>query len=143
MLNGRGSAGLDCGACAADTGSSCLPSNYDGAARSRNGDGTPLERDAVNHQSDPSRERPYVVISVREHAPACQARCPNADFHLSAFQQASGIGHVLSSLSSEDVTLIVVGGLLLAAAVVLTAIWADSDRRKAAFDVLDRLWPRD
>jgi hypothetical protein len=45
------------------------------------------------------------------------------------------------ALSSQDVTLIVIGGIALAAAVVLTAIWAGSDRRKAAFDVLDRLLP--
>ena len=76
--------------------------------------------------------------SVREHAPACQARYPSSEFKLSALPQASGISH---SLSSEDMTLIVVAVVVLVAAVVLTAIWADSDRRKAAFDVLDRLLP--
>jgi len=60
---------------------------------------------------------------------------------LRALPQVSGITHALGSLSSEDVTLIVVVVVLLVAAVVLTAIWAGSDRRKAAFDVLDRLLP--
>lgn len=141
VLNGRDSAGLDCGTCAADTGYSRLPSSYDGAAGARKMATAPrYERDAVNPvRTSPSRERPYMPVSVREHAPACQARCPNAGFRLNALPQASDISH---ALSSQDVTLIVVGGLVLVTAVVLTAIWADSDRRKAAFDVLDRLWPK-
>jgi hypothetical protein len=100
------------------------------------------ERDAVNPvRTSPSRERPYMPASVREHAPACQARYPSAEFKLSTLPQASGISHILSSLSSEDATLIVVAVVVLVAAVLLTAIWADTDRRKAAFDVLDRLLP--
>lgn len=81
-------------------------------------------------------------ISVRDPVLARQASFTRADSRLSALPQVSGISHALSSLSSQDVTLIVVGGLVLVAAVVLTAIWADSERRKAAFDVLDRLWPK-
>ena len=76
--------------------------------------------------------------SVREHAPACQATCPGTDFRLNTLPQASGMSH---ALSSQDVALIVVVALALVAAVVLTAIWADTDRRKAAFEVLDRLLP--
>ena len=80
-----------------------------------------------------------MASSVREHASACQATCPSAEFRLNALPQASGtVSHVLTG---QDVALIVVVVLVLAAAVVLTAIWADSDRRKAAFDVLDRLLP--
>lgn len=75
-------------------------------------------------------------ISLCANAPACQATRPPAEFRLSASPQASGIGH---ALSSQDVTLIVFVCLALVAAVVLTAIWAGSERRKAALDVLDRL----
>jgi hypothetical protein len=96
----------------------------DGAAAIGNGDGHPLERK-------------YMASSVREHASACQARCPTADFKLSALPQASGISH---ALSSQDVALIVVVVLALVAAVVLTAIWSrDKDQRQAALAVLDRI----
>jgi hypothetical protein len=58
---------------------------------------------------------------------------------LSASPQVSGtVSHVLTG---QDMAMIVAVVLALAVAVVLTAIWADSDRRKAAFDVLDRLLP--
>jgi hypothetical protein len=80
-----------------------------------------------------------MAASVREHASACQATCPSTEFRRNALPQASGaVGHVLTG---QDVALIVAVALVLVAAVVLTAIWADSDRRKAAFDVLDRLLP--
>jgi hypothetical protein len=80
-----------------------------------------------------------MVSSVRECICARQAGCPRTEFRLSALPQVSGsISH---SLTSQDVTLVVVGGLALVAVVVLTAIWAASDRRKAAFEVLDRLLP--
>jgi hypothetical protein len=65
-------------------------------------------------------------------------KVPSTEIKLSTLPQASGIGH---AMSSQDVIVIVIAVVLLAAAVVLTAIWADSDRRKAAFDVLDRLLP--
>ena len=79
-----------------------------------------------------------MVSSVRENAPACQARCPHADIHLSALQQASGtLGH---ALSGQDVFVIALLLLALVAAVVLTAIWSrDKDRRKDAREVLDRI----
>lgn len=77
--------------------------------------------------------------SVRECISACQVGNARTEFRLSALAQASlSAGR---NLSGQDVTLIVVAVLILAAAVVLTAIWADSDRRKAAFEVLDRLLP--
>jgi hypothetical protein len=79
-----------------------------------------------------------MAVSVREHASACQATCPATEYHLNALPQLSDMSR---ALSSQDVTLIVVGGLVLVAAVVLTAIWADEGRRKAAFNVLDRLLP--
>ena len=77
--------------------------------------------------------------SVREQASACQATCPSAEFRLNALPQAGGT--VIHVLTGRDVALVVAVVLVLAAAVVLTAIWAGSDRRKAAFDVLDRLLP--
>jgi hypothetical protein len=80
-----------------------------------------------------------MVSSLRACFCACQAGCPRTDFKLSALPQVSGA--ISRSMSGQDVALIVVTVLVLVAAVVLTAIWAGSDRRKAAFDVLDRLLP--
>ena len=77
-----------------------------------------------------------MAISVREHAPVCQATCLSNEFHLSALPQLSDASR---ALSSQAATVIVFVGLALVVAVVLTAIWADKDRRKAALDVLDRL----
>jgi hypothetical protein len=77
-----------------------------------------------------------MAASVREHAPACQATCPSAEFHLNTLPQASGISH---AMSSQDVTMIVVVVLALVVAVVLTAIWAGESHRKAALAVLDRI----
>jgi hypothetical protein len=79
-----------------------------------------------------------MAASVREYASTCQSRCPTTEIKLNALPQASGISH---ALSNQEVALIAVVVLALVTAVVLTAIWADSDRRKAAFDVLDRLLP--
>jgi hypothetical protein len=80
-----------------------------------------------------------MVSSVRDCICACQAGCPRTEFVLSALPQVGGT--LSRNLSGQDVALIVAVVLVLVAAVVLTAIWADSDRRKAAFDVLDRLLP--
>jgi hypothetical protein len=79
-----------------------------------------------------------VPSSVREHAPACQTRCPHTEFRLSALPQASGaVNHLLSG---QDVFVIVIVALALVAAVVLTAVWSsDKDRREAALAVLDRI----
>lgn len=74
--------------------------------------------------------------NVPDPLSACQAECARTDSRLTVLPQVSGIGH---TLSSQDVTMIVIVLLALATAVVLTAIWAGSDRRKAALDVLERL----
>ena len=66
-------------------------------------------------------------------------RMPRTEFKLTALPQVSGA--LSRNLSGQDVALIVVLVLVLVAEVVLTAIWAGSDRRKATFDVLDRLLP--
>lgn len=80
-----------------------------------------------------------MASSVRECICARQAGCPRDEIRLSALPQVNGaISHSLSGL---DVTLIVIAVVVIVAAVVLTAIWADAARRKAAFEVLDRLLP--
>jgi hypothetical protein len=57
---------------------------------------------------------------------------------LSALQQVSG--SVSHALSSQDVFVVALLVLALAAAIVLTAIWVpDKERRKAAREVTGRL----
>lgn len=76
--------------------------------------------------------------SVRGPVSACQAGCARTDSRLSALLQVSGISH---ALSSQDVTMIVVVGLALVTAVVLTALWGKPARRRDALALLDRIIP--
>jgi len=64
--------------------------------------------------------------------------CARTEFKISALLQTNGtLGHVLSG---QELFVVVLLALAVAAAVVLTAVWSrDKDRRQAALDVLDRL----
>lgn len=76
-----------------------------------------------------------MVRIVRDSVSACQAEYARTVFKLNALPQASGaLSH---NLSGQDVFVIVLLVLALAAAVVLTAVWSgNSERRKAALAVL-------
>jgi hypothetical protein len=76
--------------------------------------------------------------SVRDPVSACQAGCAQTDSRLSVLPQVSSISH---DLSSQDVTMIVVVVLVLATAIVLTALWGKPARRRDALALLDRIIP--
>jgi hypothetical protein len=76
--------------------------------------------------------------SVRDPVSVCQAGCTRTDPGLSALPQVSGINH---ALSSQEVTMIVIVGLILVTAIVLTAVWGEPARRKDALALLDRIIP--
>ena len=77
-------------------------------------------------------------ISVRDPVLAGQASFTRADSRLSTLPQVSGISH---ALSSQDVTMIVIVGLILVTAIVLTALWGKPARRRDALALLDRITP--
>ena len=76
---------------------------------------------------------------VRDPVSACQAEYARIEFKLSVLPQASGtLSHSLNSLDVFVVLVLVLA--LVAAVVVLTAVWSrDGERRKAAVAALDRL----
>jgi hypothetical protein len=86
-----------------------------------------------------------MAVNVREHASECQATCLSPEFRLNVAMSTpfgpTYYSHLAPPSGREcyfDLAPRAGAGVSWP---LLTAIWADSDHRKAAFDVLDRLLP--
>jgi len=79
-----------------------------------------------------------MASSVRDPVSACQAGFAGTDCRLSALPQVTGVSR---ALTSQDVTMIVIVGLILVTAIVLTALWGKPARRRDALALLDRIIP--